>query len=168
MNASAAVDARSELDLRIGAVFTRFQTLLLKKRFADLSEQKVISYGSCQFPTLGFVVERYLRAKDFVEEPFWKIDATLTRDGLNVKFNWQRGHLFDELLTRVIYEQCQDARIATITKVEAKPTSKWAPLPLTTIEMQKMGSRSLKISSDRIMTVIFTYKRLPRSFTMRE
>lgn len=45
MNAAAAVDARSELDLRIGAVFTRFQTLLLKNRFAELSEQKVISYG---------------------------------------------------------------------------------------------------------------------------
>jgi DNA topoisomerase-3 len=46
MNAAYAVDARSELDLRIGAIFSRFQTLLLKNRFAELKEQKVLSYGS--------------------------------------------------------------------------------------------------------------------------
>ena len=40
-----AVDARSELDLRIGAVFTRFQTLGLKNRFEELEDKKVISYG---------------------------------------------------------------------------------------------------------------------------
>ena len=55
---SQSVEVRSELDLRIGAAFTRFQTMRLQKKFATLS-QKLISYGSCQFPTVGFVVERY-------------------------------------------------------------------------------------------------------------
>jgi DNA topoisomerase-3 len=54
-----AVQARSQIDLRIGAAFTRFQTMRLQKKF-QLSE-KVISYGPCQFPTLGFVVERWAR-----------------------------------------------------------------------------------------------------------
>ena len=40
-----AVDARMELDLRIGAAFTRFQTLRLQARFPDL-ENKTISYGA--------------------------------------------------------------------------------------------------------------------------
>jgi DNA topoisomerase-3 len=44
-NKADAVDARSELDLRIGAVFTRFQTLGLKNRFEELQDKKVISYG---------------------------------------------------------------------------------------------------------------------------
>ena len=43
--AVAAVDARSELDLRIGAAFTRYQTINLKPRFAELKDQKVLSYG---------------------------------------------------------------------------------------------------------------------------
>ena len=55
-NVSNAVAVRQELDLRIGAAFTRFQTLRLQKRFPDALAEQLISYGSCQFPTLGFVV----------------------------------------------------------------------------------------------------------------
>jgi len=43
-----AVQARSELDLRVGAAFTRFQTLRLQRRFDGFSEQGVVSYGPCQ------------------------------------------------------------------------------------------------------------------------
>lgn len=43
-NLSDAVDFRIELDLRIGAALTRFQSLLLQPRFKDLDKQPV-SYG---------------------------------------------------------------------------------------------------------------------------
>lgn len=43
MRQANAVAARQELDLRIGAAFTRFQTLTLRQ-LSDLSG-KVISYG---------------------------------------------------------------------------------------------------------------------------
>ena len=46
-----AVSARIELDLRLGAAFTRFQTLTLKTLGGDL-EDRVISYG---LPFLIFV-----------------------------------------------------------------------------------------------------------------
>eukprot|EP01035_Chromulina_nebulosa_P047346 gene47346-64176_t len=46
-----AVEARREIDLRIGAAFSRFQTKRLQHKFENLGS-KVISYGSCQFPTL--------------------------------------------------------------------------------------------------------------------
>jgi len=72
---SDAVDVRSELDLRIGAAFTRFQTLRLQRKFPHLLSDRVISYGSCQFPTLGFVVERYKAIQDFIPEDFWKIEG---------------------------------------------------------------------------------------------
>jgi DNA topoisomerase IA len=71
-NCLQAVDVRQELDLRIGAAFTRFQTMRLQKKFAEFN-QRLISYGSCQFPTLGFVVERYKAIESFVPENFWKI-----------------------------------------------------------------------------------------------
>lgn len=40
-----AVDTRRELDLRIGAIFTRFQTMRFQRRFPLLGK-RVISYGN--------------------------------------------------------------------------------------------------------------------------
>lgn len=71
-NLADSIEARQEIDLRIGASFTRFQTLTLRPRFSSLASN-LISYGPCQIPTLGFVVERYKKVKSFVPENFWFI-----------------------------------------------------------------------------------------------
>ena len=44
---SAAVDARQEIDLRIGAAFTRFQTISLRGRFDGVDG--VVSYGCVSY-----------------------------------------------------------------------------------------------------------------------
>nr|XP_014098832.1 DNA topoisomerase 3-alpha isoform X2 [Bactrocera oleae] len=72
---SDAVDVRTELDLRTGAAITRFQTMRLQRLFPEKIADKLISYGSCQIPTLGFVAERYKEIEAFVSEPFWKLKA---------------------------------------------------------------------------------------------
>ncbi|KAK7893753.1 DNA topoisomerase [Exophiala xenobiotica] len=146
-----AVTARIELDLRIGAAFTRLQTLQLQSLSENLS-QAVISYGSCQFPTLGFVVDRYNRVRNFKPETFWLIKLMHVRDRIKVNFNWRRGHLFDRAAVTVIFEACLDEKYARVTKVQKKPTSKWRPLPLTTVELQKQGSRFLRMSSQQVMS----------------
>lgn len=148
-----AVAARIELDLRLGAAFTRMQTLNLQHMIPGQADQKkVISYGSCQFPTLGFVVDRYLRVRNFVPEPFWYIKVIHEKDNINVKFTWKRGHLFDRMAVTLIFERCLIAKTAKVTKMQKKPTKKYKPLPLTTVELQKMGSRFLRMSSQQVMT----------------
>ncbi|KAH0902001.1 hypothetical protein HID58_041504 [Brassica napus] len=85
------VDARQEIDLRIGASFTRFQTMLLKDRFSidstgDKERSRVISYGPCQFPTLGLIVERYWEIQAHEPEEFWTINCSHeSEDGLATK-----------------------------------------------------------------------------------
>lgn len=44
-----AVSARIELDLRLGAAFTRYQTLALREMGGDLAD-RVISYGQSSTP----------------------------------------------------------------------------------------------------------------------
>lgn len=147
-----AVASRIELDLRIGACFTRNLTLNVQPFIqARGMECPLISYGSCQFPTLGFVVERYFRVKSFVPEPFWGIKVMHQKDGVKVNFNWAMGHLFDRMAVVVLFERCIRSKTARITKVQTKPTSKWKPLPLTTVELQKCGSRFLRMDSHRVM-----------------
>jgi DNA topoisomerase-3 len=150
-----AVSARIELDLRLGAAFTRMQTMALQNMIPVQGDEraKVISYGSCQFPTLGFVVDRYLRVRNFVPEPFWYIRVAHTKSEIDVKFNWRRGHLFDRMAVTISFERCLLAKTAKVIKMAKKPTKKWKPLPLTTVELQKNGSRFLRMTSQQVMKV---------------
>ena len=109
--------------------------------------------GSCQFPTLGFVVDRYNRVRNFVPETFWLIKVMHIKDSIKVNFNWKRVHLFDRAAVTILFELCLDSKFAKVTKVQTKPTSKWRPLPLTTVELQMQGSRFLRINSQQVMTI---------------
>ncbi|KAI0002817.1 prokaryotic type I DNA topoisomerase [Xylariaceae sp. FL0662B] len=145
-----AVASRIELDLRIGYAFTRFLTLNLRT-LGDPFGKLLLSYGSCQFPTLGFVVDRYFRVRNFKPEPFWSIKVMHKRDGIDVNFGWLRYRLFDRASVVILYERCLAAKKGKVTKVQEKPTKKWKPLPLTTVELQKMATRFLHMSGQQAM-----------------
>ncbi|NXV31469.1 TOP3A topoisomerase, partial [Rissa tridactyla] len=150
---SDAVDVRQELDLRIGAAFTRFQTLRLRKIFPDILADQLISYGSCQFPTLGFVVERFKAIQAFVPEAFYKIKVTHDHEDGSVVFNWKRNRLFNHTACLVLYQMCMEDPVATVVEVGSKPKSKWRPVPLDTVELEKLASRKLKINAKETMRI---------------
>ncbi|KAH0677963.1 hypothetical protein KY285_025764 [Solanum tuberosum] len=154
---SDAVDVRQEIDLRIGASFTRFQTMLLRGAFvldfATDDRNIVLSYGPCQFPTLGFVVERYWEIQAHEPEEFWTINCTHNSDEGTATFNWMRGHLFDYTCGVTIYEMCIQEPIATVTKVKQQEKLKYPPHPLSTIELEKRASRYFRMSSEQTMKV---------------
>jgi len=112
------------------------QCLVLQNRIGNLLEGKLISYGPCQFPTLGFVVSRYEQVKAFVPEIFWYIYLALIRpaggDDQNQRenerqtvFTWKRGHLFDFDIAAMLYETVLERPTARVTKVTKKNTKKW-------------------------------------------
>lgn len=148
-----AVNIRTELDLRTGAALTRFQTLRLQRKFPSKIEKNLISYGSCQIPTLGFVCERYKEIEEFVSEPFWKLKVTHTIDDLTVEFNWSRNRLFDKEACEDYLMICLANPKATVEKAVTKPKSKWRPHPMDTVEMEKLASRKLKITAKDTMTI---------------
>ncbi|GMR41852.1 hypothetical protein PMAYCL1PPCAC_12047 [Pristionchus mayeri] len=150
-----AVDCRSELDLRIGAAFTRLQTLHLQRRsrlFAS-GDKQVVSYGSCQFPTLGFVVERYKEIESFIPEPYWRLIVEVTREGMKVEFAWDRVRLFNHEAVDVLYDECRDEGRGIVEEVTKKPKSRWRPTALDTVELEKLGVRKLKMSAKEVMSI---------------
>ncbi|XP_063877725.1 DNA topoisomerase 3-alpha-like isoform X1 [Scylla paramamosain] len=152
-NLNNAVNVRSELDLRIGAAFTRFQTLRLKKIFPETLADTILSYGSCQFPTLGFIIERFKAIENFIPEQFWKLKVTHNRDDIVTEFTWQRKRLFHKRACEALFDVCQENPEACITKVTTKPKSKWRPQPLDTVELEKLGSRKLRMNVKEVMKV---------------
>jgi len=118
-----AVNARQELDLRTGAALTRFLTINFKPKLESIMKDKIISYGTCQFPTLGFVVEQYLKILNFKPENFWELELIVKKNREIVPFSWERGRLFDPLLTTIFYEKMVYDGQAKITRVLTAPTS---------------------------------------------
>ena len=148
-NENDAVDARQEIDLRIGAAFTRFQTLRIQ---SQTPIDSVVSYGPCQFPTLGFVVDRWLRRQNFVAEPFWTIKVFMS----DTIFTWQRNHLFDRRACFLLFEMMTESPLAIVESVQNREKLKYRPLPLETVELQKRCSRYLRLTSHRTMQIAET------------
>lgn len=109
MKSVHAVGTRIEIDLRAGVTFTRLLTETLRNKLKSQSasstdggrtrggknDSQVVSYGTCQFPTLGFVVDRFERIRNFVPEEFWYIQLVVENkdSGGVTTFQWDRGHL---------------------------------------------------------------------------
>ncbi|KAI9005485.1 DNA topoisomerase [Phycomyces nitens] len=153
-----AVNVRSELDLRVGAAFTRIQTIRLRPMVGDRKCIVLILFqGGCQFPTLGFVVDRYLDIQEFVAEDFWKIHMQHTKNDngqeQTTQFNWKRNRLFDRHAAYAIYERCVNNPVAVVVRLDSKSVSKRKPLPLTTVEMQKTLCKILRMSGEHIMKI---------------
>jgi DNA topoisomerase III len=149
---SDAVEARQEMDLRIGAAFTRFQTVKFRHLFEEIDG--VLSFGPCQFPTLGFVVRRYWQQQGFVPEDFF----TLNVQHGDTKFHSSRGSMYDQVAATLLYEDmlsaaAQEGHKGRITNVQQRPSHRRPPVPLATVVMQKLAATHLRISSERCMTL---------------
>ncbi|CDW85516.1 dna topoisomerase [Stylonychia lemnae] len=157
---SDAVRVRQEIDLRIGASFTRLQTLNFKDILTGGNQQMqlVISYGPCQFPTLGFIVERFKQIRDFTPEKFWSLSLKISKrcpdKQEEVKFSWSRDRIFDKLTCLILHEKCLDHGRAKIIDINKNRRTRGRPVPLNTIEAQKLISRKLKIASAQAMEIM--------------
>lgn len=73
------------------------------------------------------------------------------REGIDVNFSWARHRLFDRASVIILYERCLAAKKAKVTNVQEKPTRRMKPLPLTTVELQKMATRFLRMTGQQAM-----------------
>jgi DNA topoisomerase III len=74
---------------------------------------------------LGFVVDQFIKANNFIPEDFWGIKLDIEKDCQKASLAWSRGHIFDEACCKVIFEILRDTNVAVVKNVKSKPTEKW-------------------------------------------
>lgn len=148
-NEALSVDARQELDLRIGCAFTRFQTKFFQGRYGDL-DSSLISFGPCQTPTLGFCVQRHDEIQQFKPEAFWFVQVTLDQD---VKLEWQRVRIFEKEIAMIFFNIVKDNKEALVEQVTEKDSYRSRPLALNTVELMRCASAGLGIGPHNAMQI---------------
>ncbi|EZG77688.1 putative DNA topoisomerase III [Gregarina niphandrodes] len=144
---SDSVDARQELDLKIGVSFTRFLTRYLKDFHGS-----TVSYGPCQMPTLWFCVNRLEEIESFVSQRFWTLELSIFDN--STRAQWQGGRVYDEQTARVLHELFREAgSTATVAKKATSTRKLKRPLPFNTMNMLKAASTTLGMSPQRAMMV---------------
>lgn len=140
------VFSRMQIDLTLGAVFTRFLTLTVR----DLLEKgQFLSYGPCQTPVLGIVVTRELQRRNFKPEKYYVIKAVVEIRGYKI-----------EMSADVRFKTRKEAEaVATTIKRGVVKTAIYRPHyiqppePLETVELERRASRWLGINSKKTLDI---------------
>ena len=141
---SLSVDARQELDLKVGVAFSRFQTRYFQGRYGDL-DSAVLSYGPCQTPTLGFCVQRHIEIETFKPTPYWVLDLGVLKRGRMCRAQWASGRSFNQNKTNALVQLCKDTpgASAEVLSVVTKEKKQGRPTPLNTVQILKAASKAL-------------------------
>ncbi|KAL4719029.1 hypothetical protein ACJJTC_001219 [Scirpophaga incertulas] len=152
-NESRSVDARQELDLRIGCAFTRFQTKYFQGRYGDL-DASLISYGPCQTPTLGFCVQRHDEIQTFKPETYWVLRVTAsTSEGRELPLEWKRIRSFEKDIANMFLAGIKEIKEATVVNIQAKEKVKPRPTALNTVELMRVASAGLGMGPHHAMQI---------------
>ena len=163
---SDSVDARQELDLKIGVTFTR----LLTSEFTDgakitfkIPKLKLISYGPCQTPTLGFCVKRLKEREKFIPRRFWEVHLNVefranTPKGVKVQcidMEWgeRNGRSFAQKTANMALAVCQKNIRCVVKSVKTRQQRVSPPPGLNTVQMLRAASLSMGLSPKKTMEV---------------
>ncbi|XP_047004194.1 DNA topoisomerase 3-beta-1 [Schistocerca americana] len=152
-NEAKSVDARQELDLRIGCSFTRFQTKFFQGKYGDL-DASTISYGPCQTPTLGFCVQRHDEIQTFKPEPYWVLVVIVKgADGREYTLDWERVRCFEREIANIFLSQVKEFKEALVTSITKKEKVKARPQALNTVELMRVASSGLGLGPHHAMQI---------------
>ncbi|CAJ1349592.1 unnamed protein product [Effrenium voratum] len=151
-----AVDARQELDLKIGVAFTRLMT----RTFLDWAKEKFrvwdqtcLSYGPCQTPTLWFCVERHKEIERFRHQDTFTPSVTVNIEEYPVELRWVEGTTLDQQRAQSLERKLQAASRAKFVKVTAVRKKGRRPVGLNTVQLLKAASTGLGISPAQTMKI---------------
>lgn len=146
--------ARMQVDLTIGAAFTRALTLLVEKKDPRIFPRgKFLSYGPCQTPVLYLVVKRAIEREQFKKKKLYTLEAKALIEGEKVKLTYSKGPLEKkEEIIRVL-ETVRDKKVGVVKVAEYRHKEILPPVPLNTLELERRASRFLNIRSKEALDI---------------
>jgi len=173
-NLAESAFLRAKEDYLMGINFSRALTLKFGTVLSsELKQEKrsVLSVGRVMTCVLGMVVRREREIRNFVETPFFRVLAGLTKDGDKATVWWRvapgsryEGSPFlyrdngfrtrekaQELIDQLNQEEPRDH---TVLSVEKKSEKKKAPLLFNLAELQNECSRRFKKSPDETLGIV--------------
>eukprot|EP00522_Entomoneis_paludosa_P006817 CAMPEP_0172460258 /NCGR_PEP_ID=MMETSP1065-20121228/36187_1 /TAXON_ID=265537 /ORGANISM="Amphiprora paludosa, Strain CCMP125" /LENGTH=1488 /DNA_ID=CAMNT_0013215231 /DNA_START=259 /DNA_END=4725 /DNA_ORIENTATION=+ len=180
---SQSVDARQELDLRVGVAMTRLINArcigMVRKQYSPST--RVVSYGPCQTPTLSFCVDRAREIQAFTPRKYWEISASAKfskkysmdmlwkpSDPLEAserqklgysrqnerKGNFVDNATFDERAAHEIVEKASSSdSFLSVTEVKRFTEKVKPPVGLNTVTLLSVGSKTMGMSPKQVMSV---------------
>ncbi|CAK0837613.1 unnamed protein product, partial [Prorocentrum cordatum] len=151
---SLSVDARQEIDLRLGVAFSRYQTQYFRENFGMLSNfLKAVTYGPCQMPTLWFCVQRQCQIENFSPKNSWRLEAKLKiGDGIpEITAENTSGKVWDKNEAQILLRKVCAEDAAKVTAVEKRRNDLQRPLPLNTVVLLQKASELCGLSPGEAM-----------------
>lgn len=139
---------RHKFDLVTGAAYTRLLTLSAQKAWKDV---KLVSWGSCQTPTLWFVFQRDMAIRDFKPESYYLVETILNVGDVSVKVS--SGPIKDREQALSLHQKAKEVQFAVVEAFELKDEVQLKPLPTDTDIMLQELTKILTISGSRIMSL---------------
>lgn len=142
-NLYQAGKARSEADWLVGINASRALAISVGKTGYSL--------GRVQTPTLAIICKRYLENRDFKSIPYWKLNATLVKSGME----WEVTSVDeygsrDEALAAISSIRAGNL---SVSKVERKTVRNEPPLLYDLTTLQKDANRKYGLSADATLSI---------------
>jgi len=145
-----ASEARQEIDLRMGAAFTRMATLSIRHW---VPSREILSIGPVQTPTLGLIVKQWETTQQFQPTPFWYLAAFIRIGDAIFEARWELGRVFDKAEVLRVYNKIHGTKKAIIAQMDQKLIKKYPPPPLNTVALTSIAAKALSVPSETTMNV---------------
>lgn len=137
---------RRDFDLVTGAAFTRLLTVSARKK----GYKGLISWGSCQIPTLQYVVEREEKIRDFKPTPYWVIVGRF-RTNRGEVFEARSNKIEDEKVARELFSKVRNIEEGVVKEYREDSEIVKRPRPLRTDEMLRDLHKITGVSASNIL-----------------
>lgn len=142
-------EARSQSDWFVGFNLSPLVTLdLQRQKRLERKKENAMSVGRVQTPAVRLICDNDSDIKNFVSQPFWKIE--LVDSDNNIIFKNDKKYL-DRDQAFIDFEQLSDRGV--IQEIEKKQVEKYSPKLFELTSLQAYGAKNWKKDSDEILKI---------------